>query len=185
VLSTLKLMLDRASAEAWQVIVAVVLCVLFPALASLVLWPAGRAGVGLSLLKGFGVMWLAVLVVYSLAAFVQRRLRVDLYTHPDAFVVSNMAVSGVLMLVWTAFAALVAGGAAAGAGVWAACGVYACGFLSGVVACQVVGSFYGGHVYKFACLLLACAGFPLFAAWPSAARSAFGWLFDLFGVTPS
>ena len=184
-LSTLKFMLDRASAEAWQVIVAVVLCVLFPALAALALWPAGRAGLGLSLLKGFGVFWLVVLVVYSLAAFVQRRLRVDLYSHPDGFAVSNIVVSGVLMLGWTAFAGLVAGGAAAGAGVWAACGVYACGFLSGVVACQVVGSFYGGHVYKFACLILACAGFPLFAAWPAAARAVFGWFFDLFSLTPS
>jgi hypothetical protein len=179
VMTTLKLLLDRASAEAWQVIVAVVLCLLFPALAALVLWPAGRAALGLSLLKGFGVMWLVVLVVYLLAAFVQRRLRVDLYSHPDAFVVSNVIVSGVLMLGWTAFAALVAGGAAAGAGPWAAGGVYVCGFLSGVVACQVVGSFYSGHIYKLACLILACAGFTLFAVWPAAARAVSGRLFDL------
>ena len=182
--STLKLMLDRASAEAWQVIVAAVLCLLLPALVALVLWPAGRGALGLSLLKGFGIFWLAVLVVYLLAAFVQRRLRVDLYSHPDAFVVSNVVVSGVLMLGWAAFAALAAGGAAAGAGVWTAVGVYACGFLSGVVACQVVGSFYSGHIYKFACLILACAGFPLFAAWPAAARAVFGWFFNLFSVTP-
>jgi hypothetical protein len=173
---TLKLMLDRASAEAWQVIVAVVLCLLFPALVALALWPAGSAGVGLRLLKGFVVLWLAVFVVYALAAWIQRRLRVDLYSHPDAFVVSNLLVSGILMLGWTAFAALVIRDAAAVAGLWLAGVLYLTGLLSGVVACQVLGSFYSGQVYKFACLLVACAGFILFAVWPTPARAAFGWL---------
>jgi hypothetical protein len=178
--STLKLLLDRASAEAWQVIVAVVLCLLFPALAALALWPAGSAGVGLRLLKGFGVFWLVVLVVYVSAAWIQRRLRVDLYSHPDAFVVSNLLVGGTLMVGWTAFAALVTRDAAAVAGLWVACVLYLVGLLSGVVACQVLGSFYSGQVYKFACLLVACAGFVLFAVWPAPARAAFGRLFGLF-----
>ena len=177
---TLKWMLDRASAEAWQVIVAVALCLLLPALAAVVLWPAGEAGVGLRLLKGFGVFWVVVFVVYALAAWAQRRLRVDLYSRPDAFVVSNLLVSGVLMVGWTAFAALVTRDAAAFAGLWVACVLYLLGLLSGVVACQVLGSFYSGQVYKFACLLVACAGFALFAAWPAAARATFGRLFGLF-----
>lgn len=177
--STLKWMLDRASAEAWQVMAAAALCLLLPALAAVVLWPAGMSGVGLRLLKGFGVFWVVVLVVYAAAAWVQRRLRVDLYSHPDGFVVSNLLVSGALMLGWTAFAALVTREAAAGVRLWATFLVYLFGLLSGVVACQVLGSFYGGHVYKFACLLVACAGFALFAVWPGAARAAFGWLFGL------
>ena len=172
--------LDRASAEAWQVIVAVALCLVFPALVALVLWPTGRAAMGLRLLKGFCVLWLVVLVLHSLVAAIHKRLRVDLYSHPDAFVVSNLLVSGILMIGWTAFAALAARDAVAGAGLWLAGGLYFAGFLSGVVACQVLGSFYGGHVYKFACLLLACAGFPAFAVWPSAARVIFGRFFDLF-----
>src|SRR5215216_7591823 len=101
-------MLDRASAEAWQVIVAVALCLLLPALAALALWPAGGAGLALRLLKGFCVLWLVVLVVFLLASLIHRRLRVDLYSHPDAFVVSNLVVSGLLMIGWTAFAALAA-----------------------------------------------------------------------------
>ena len=172
--------LDRASAEAWQVMVAVALCVLFPAVVALALWPAGRAAWGLRLLKGFCVLWLVVLVVHTLLVFIQKRLRVDLDSHPDAFVVSNILVSGILMLGWTAFAALAARDAAAGAGLWLAGGLYVAGFLSGVVACQVLGSFYSGHIYKFACLMLACAGFPAFAAWPGAARAVFGRFFDLF-----
>jgi hypothetical protein len=173
-------LLDRASAEAWQVIVAVALCLLLPALAALALWPLGRAGVGLRLFKGFLVYWVVVLAVFAVAAFIQRRLRVDMYSHPDAFVVSNLLVSGILMLGWTAFAALVTRGAAEGAGLWAASLLYVFGLLSGVVACQVVGSFYSGHVYKLACLLVACAGFILFAVWPAAGRAAFGWFFDIF-----
>jgi hypothetical protein len=172
--------LDRASAEVWQTIVAVALCLLFPALVALALWPAGRGAMGLRLLKGFCVLWLVVLVAHSLLVAVQKRLRVDLYSHPDAFAVSNILVSGVLMTGWTAFAALAARDSAAGAGLWLAGGLYFVGFLSGVVACQVLGSFYGGHVYKFACLLLACSTFPAFAAWPSAARAVFGKFFDLF-----
>jgi hypothetical protein len=176
----LKLLLDRANAETWQFIVAVALSLLFPALTALVLWPAGSAGVGLRLLKGFGLFWLVVLVVYVSAAWIQRRLRVDMYSHPDAFVVSNLLVSGVLMLGWTAFAALVMRDAAVVAGLWLACVLYLLGLLSGVVACQVLGSFYSGQVYKLACLLIACVGFILFAVWPAAGRTAFGWLFGLF-----
>jgi len=176
----LKLLLDRAGAEAWQVIVAVALCLLLPALAALALWPAGLAGVGLTLLKGFGLFWLVVAVVFVVAAWVQGRLRVDLYSHPDAFVVSNLLVGGVLMLGWTAFAALSMRGAAAAAGWWVVCGLYLLGCLSGVVACQVLGSFYSGHIYRLACLLLAGAGFVLFAVWPATARASFGRLFGLF-----
>jgi hypothetical protein len=178
--STLKLLLDRASAEAWQVIVAVVLCLLLPALAALALWPAGDAGVGLRLLKGFGLLWLVVFVLYVATVWIQRWLRVDLYSHPDAFVVSNLLVSGIPMLGWTAFAALVARDAAADAGLWLAGVHYLVGLLSGVVACQVLGSFYSGHIYKFACLMVACAGFVFFAVWPAAGRAAFGWFFNIF-----
>ena len=177
---TLKWMLDRASAEAWQVIAAVALCLLLPALAALALWPAGMPGVGLTLLKGFGLFWVAVAVVFVAAAWVQRRLRVDLYSRPDAFVGSNLLVVGALMLGWTAFAALLMRDAAAVAGRWVACVLYLLGLLSGVVACQVLGSFYSGQVYKFACLLVACAGFALFALWPAAAHATFGRLPGLF-----
>ena len=177
---TLKWMLDRASAEAWQVIAAVALCVLLPALVALVLWPAGAAWVALRLLKGFGLFWVFAFVVYAAASWVQRRLRVDLYSRPDAFVVSNLLVSGALVLGWTAFAALAVQEATPGAGLWSKGALYLFGLLSGVVACQVLGSFYTGHVYKLACLLVACAGFALFAAWPAAARAPFGWLSRLF-----
>lgn len=173
-------LLDRASAETWQVIVGVVLCLLFPALAALVLWPAGRAGLGLRLLKGYGVLWLVVFVLYLLVAFVQRRLRVDLYSHPDAFVVSNIFASGIPLAGWTAFAALVAHDAAAGAGLLPAGGLYLVGLLSGVVACQVSGSFYSGHIYKLACLAVACVGFGLFAVWPAVGLAVFGWFFRVF-----
>lgn len=178
--STLKHLLDRASAEAWQVFAAVALCLLLPALAALALWPAGMAGVGLALLKGFGIFWVFVAVVFVVAAWVQRRLRVDLYSHPDAFVGSNLLVGGLLMLGWTAFAALLMRDAAAFAGLWLACGLYLLGLLSGVVACQVLGSFYSGQVYRLAGLLVACAGFALFAVWPAAARVTFGRLFGLW-----
>ena len=177
---TLKFMLDRASAEVWQVIVAVALGLLLSGLAAVVLWPAGMSWVGLRLLNGFGLFWLAVMLVFFVAATVQERLRVDLYSRSGAFVWSNVAVSGILMLGWTAYAALLTREAAAAAGLWLAGVLYLLGFLSGVVACQVVGSFYTGGIYKMAALAVACVGFALFAVWPAAARAAFGWLFGLF-----
>jgi hypothetical protein len=173
-------MLDGASAEAWQAIVAVALCLIFPALVSLALWPAGSAALGLRLLKGYGVLWLVVFVSHLLVALVQRRLRWDLHSHPDAFVMSNLLASGLPVACWAAFAALAARETAAGAGALAAAVVYLVGMLSGVVACQVPGSFYTGQVYKLACLALALACFPAFAAWPWAARALFGWFFRLF-----
>ena len=177
---TLKYLLDRASAEAWQFIVATALCLLFPALVALLLWPAGRAGLGLGLFKGFCLFWPAVLVAYALTAFVHGRLRVDLYSHPNAFVRSNVAVSGLLAAGWAAFAALAARGAADGAPAWLAAVVYLFGLLSGVVAVQVVGSFFCGAIYKFASLAVACAAYVLFALWPGAARATYGRLFQVF-----
>jgi hypothetical protein len=172
--------LDRASAEAWQAMVAVALCLLLPGLAALALWPAGRSALGLRLLKGYCLLWLVVFVLYLLVAFVQRRLRWDLYSHADAFLLSNVVTSGLPTVGWASFAALAARDAADGAGVLPAAVVYLVGMLSGIVACQVMGSFYSGHVYKLACLALALACFPVFAAWPGAARGLFGWFFRLF-----
>ena len=178
--STLKYLLNRASAEVWQAIAAVTLCLVFPALAALALWPAGEAGAGLRLFKGLWVFWVVVVVVWALAVWVQGRLRVDLYSHPNAFVVSNALVSGVLMLGWAAFGALVAREAGADARTLVIGGLYLTGLLSCVVACQVVGSFYTGGIYKLSSLLVGCAGFALFAVWPAGARGAFGWFFNVF-----
>lgn len=178
--STLKYLLNRASAETWQFIVALALSLLFPALAALALWPAGEARFGLSLFKGLWLFWVVVLVLWALTVLVQRLVRVDLYSHPDAFVVSNLLVSGLLMLGWASFAALLTRDATAAAGPWLDALLYLFGLLSGIVACQIVGSFFCGHLYKLGALIVGCAGFVLFAVWPSAGRAAFGWLFNLF-----
>jgi hypothetical protein len=174
-------MLDDVSAEAWEVIIALALCVLFPALAALLLWPAGRAATAFRLAKGYGVLWLALLVAHALATFIQRRFRVDLYKHQDAFVVSNILVGGALVMGWSAFAALAVRDGASGAVAWLAVALYTVGLLSLVVACMVVGSFYRGYIYKLFNLAFACVGFLIFSVWPAAAgRAVFGRLFDIF-----
>lgn len=176
----LKHLLDRASADTWQMMVALALSILFPALVALALWPAGRAGLALKLLSGFGILWLVAEVIHLLTVLLHKRFRVDLYSHPDAFFITNALASVLLMALWTAFAALAVHEAAAGAGLWLAAGLHLVGLLSGVVACQVVGSFYTGGLYKMAALAAAVAGYALFAAWPAAAGAAFGWLFRFF-----
>ncbi|MDT7687344.1 MAG: hypothetical protein QOE46_103 [Acidobacteriota bacterium] len=173
-------MLDDVSAEAWEIIVALVLCVIFPALTALLLWHVGRGATAFRLAKGYCILWLALLVAYALATFIQKRFRVDLYTHPDAFLASNILVGGTLVTGWSAFAALIVRASASDAATWLAVALYIAGTLSCVVACMVVGSFYRGHIYKLFNLAVACAGFLIFSVWPAAGRGVFGRFFDIF-----
>lgn len=166
--------------EAWGFIVAVGLNLIFLALAALLLWPLGAATLAYRMAKGFLLFWLVVFVATAFHHKAQEFFRVNMYDHPDAYVNSNVAVSGLLQAGWSAFAALSVGGAAAGAPLWTASALYLAGALSCLAAFSIVGAFYYGHVYKFINLALALVGFAVFSAWPAAARLTYGRLFDIF-----
>jgi hypothetical protein len=152
----------------------------FVALAALVLWPMGDAALALRFLKGGLILWAVLLVTYLALLFVHVKLRVDVYSHPDAYVNSAAAVGAFLQAGWSAFAALAVRDFAATAHVWHAAALYFAGLLSCYVAFNVVSAFYTGHVYKFINIGVAIVAYAAFCVWPAAARAAFGWFFRIF-----
>lgn len=175
-----KWLLHEDQKELFESLYATALILVFLGLSALVLWPMGKASMVYSLAAGYGVFWLVLSSTALLLALFQRVFRVDLYSHPDAYVISGLAVGGLLQAGWSAFAALTARGFALDASAWVAAALYVVGFLSCQVAFAEVSVYYGGHIYRFVNLPLTAAAFILFSLWPAAARALYGWFFDLF-----
>ena len=164
----------------FEIVFALAVNLIFLALAALVLWPLGRAALALALAKGYVVFWLTVRATAGVLGMLHRAFRVNLYDHSDAYIISGLAVGGLMQAGWSAFAALAVRGFTADASAGVAVALYAVGALSCLAALYPVGAFYQGHIYKFTNLIIAPLTFALFAAWPAAARAAFGWYFDFF-----
>lgn len=173
-------LMEDEQAYLLELVFALAVNLIFLALAALALWPLGRAALALTLAKGYVVFWLTVRATAGALAVLQRAFRVNLYDHPDAYVISGLVVGGLTQAGWSAYAALAARSFTAGASAWAAVALHAVGALSCLAAFYVVSAFYQGHVYKFVNVTLAALGFAVFAAWPAAARAAFGWYFNFF-----
>lgn len=90
---TLKSLLDDASAEPWGFIAAVVLNLVFLGLAALLLRPPGMSALAVRLTRGSAVFWGVVIFAAAALAAIHGKFRVDLYTHSDAFLLLNLAVS--------------------------------------------------------------------------------------------
>jgi hypothetical protein len=176
-----KWLLHEDQKELFDYLFAVVLNAVFLALVALVLWPPGKAATALSLARGFWAFWTAMILMTMLVAVVHRLFRLDIYSHPDAYVILGLVVSGVLQTGWSAFAALTVGGAAAGAPPWLAALLYFVGLLSCGVSLNIIFTNYTGSIYRMVNLVLAPASFALFCVWPAAARALFGWFFDFYG----
>src|ERR1044071_1586331 len=101
---------------------------------------------------------------------IQDFFRVNLYDHPDAYVISNLAVSCFLQAGWSAFAALAVHSFAQDASVPVAVTLYFVGAASCLIAFFAVSSFYQGHIYKMISLPLALIGFIVFSVWPASGR---------------
>ena len=176
-----KWLLHEDRKELFDYIFAVALNAVFLALVAPALWPLGKAATALSLARGFWAFWTAVILTTMLVGLVHRLFRVDIYSHADAYVVIGLVAGGVLQTGWSAFAALTAGGAAAGAPLWLAAVLYLVGLLSCWVSLNILFAFYTGSVYRTFNLFAAPASFLLFCVWPAAARALFGWFFDFYG----
>lgn len=166
--------------ELFDSLYATALSVVFFGLTALALWPLGRASMTWELVKGYWVFcvmvgWTAILLVV-----LNRIFRVELDTHPDAYVLSALAVSGFVQAGWSAFAALTVREFTA-ASTWPVAAVlYFFGLLSSYIACAVVAVYFSGQIYRYVNVILACASFLLFCLWPAAARILYGWFFELF-----
>ena len=175
-----KWLLHEDQKELFDYLFALTLNILFLSLTALLLWPLGQVSLAWRLTKGYWVFYVVLFWTAILVLILQRRLRVDLYSHYDAYVISGLVVSGVIQAGWSAFAAVVVRAFTADASIWVDIVLYGVGVFSCYVACAIVGAFYMGSIYRFTNLLIAMATFVLFSIWPVAARVMYGWFFDLF-----
>lgn len=173
-------LIAEAPKEVLEFLVGVALNLVFLGLAALALWPVGAAALASRLAKGYLVLWALLALASVVEAVGQRAFRVDEYTSLKAYALPGVLVGVLLLGGWSAFAALAAGGAAAGAVWWAAGVVYFVGLLSSVAGFFVASAFYQGQLYRLFNLPAAVVSFALFALWPAAARTLYGWFFALF-----
>jgi hypothetical protein len=147
----------------WDLLAAVLVNSVFLGLGALVLWAMGKAGLAGRL--GMGLLLFTVVVALSgwVSGIVQNLLRIESDPPSNAYLLMNVAVSGVLQLGWAWYAALAATRFAAGASPGIAVGVHAVGALSSFLSGTVVGAFYRGHLYKMINALLSIAGYGVFA----------------------
>jgi hypothetical protein len=164
----------------FEILVAIILNVVFLALITLLLWSLGKPMLAFRLAKGYGCLWVVIYVTFVLLFRIQRLSRVNIYDRPNAFVISNLAVSCLLQVGWSAFAALLIHNFVTGAAGWMAAVLHLVGVLSCLIAFFAVSSFYQGHIYKLVSLPLALVSFFGFSIWPASSRAIYGWFFNLF-----
>jgi hypothetical protein len=164
----------------FEILFAIGLNAVFLAMIALLLWPLGKLALAFRLAKGYAILWLVILVTFALISRLHRLFRVDIYTHANAFVISNLVLSCFLQAGWSAFAALTIQNSVFSTPVWIVVTLYVVGVLSCLVAFFAVSSFYQGHIYKFVSLPLALIAFIVFSVWPASGRALYGWFFDLF-----
>jgi len=166
--------------ELFEVLVAATLNVVFLALIALLLWPLGKPMLAFRLAKGYAILWIVSFVTIVLVQRIYRFFHVDMYSHADAYVLSNLAISCFLQAGWSAFAALTVQSFIVSTPIWIVVTLYLVGVLSCLIAFFAVSSFYQGHIYKMVSLPLALVSFITFSTWPASGRVIYGWFFDLF-----
>jgi hypothetical protein len=166
--------------ELFEILFGIGLNTVFLVLIALLLWPLGQLAVAFRLAKGYAILWFVILVTFALISRLHRLFRVDIYTHANAFVISNLVVSCFLQVGWSAFTALTIQDSVFSTAVWIVVTLYVVGVLSCLVAFYAVSSFYQGHIYKFVSLPLTLIAFIVFSVWPASGRVIYGWFFDLF-----
>ena len=134
----------------------------------------------LRLLAGYWLLWGVLGVLTAVTAVIIRRFRVETDVPSTTYLVANLAAGAAVSACWAAFAALLMNAAAADAPAWAAAILHMVGLLSSWIAFTVVSAVYSGTLYRYLNLVIAMAGYALFAAWPAAVRFAFDWLPRLF-----
>lgn len=172
-------LLDDKQANLFELLVALGLNVLLLLLSTLVLWPLDRLRLAADLARGYGVLWLALLVTTGLLVGIQHLFRLNPYEHVNAYVLSALLFSCCLQVGWAAFAALTVRNYAADAAIWTGVLVHLVGGLSCLGAFFVVGAIYQGAIYRLVSLPVTVVGFLIFSVWPGSARMLYGWFLQL------
>ena len=175
-----KWLLHENQQELFDYLFSLVLTICFLALTALLLWPMGHAALAWRLTKGYWVLYVVLIWTSIIILLLQRRFRIDMYSHYNAYVISGLVVSGFIQAGWSAFAALVVRDFTVAASVWVDIALYSVGVFSCYVACSIVGAFYMGGIYRMTNLLIAMLSFVVFSIWPLAADVLYRWFFNLF-----
>ena len=149
-----KWLLHDDQSELFNALVALALNGIFLGLVALVTWPLGQLPLVFALGRGYGGLWIALMVSSLLLTLFHRLLRVDLDSRYDAYVISTLAPSSLLQLGWTAFAAQTARTFSTGEALWISAIFYLLGFLSCWIASQIIAVSYAGAIYKLTNLAL-------------------------------
>jgi hypothetical protein len=174
-----KWLLHEDQKELFDYLFALVLNIFFLALTMLVLWPLGMAKFALHLAKGYWVFWTIVIMTSVVMVLVQRLFRMDLYSRFNAYVISALVLSGILLTGWSAFVALAVRDSITYVSVLTAVVLILAGLVSSYVATVIVGTYYTGALYRMVNLCLAVLSFIVFTIWPAAGAAIYGWFFDL------
>lgn len=166
--------------ELYDILFALTLNIVFLGLFALLLWPAGRTLLAWRLTKGYALFWVVVYVVLFVLFVCCRIFRLSVDSRFDAFVLANLAASGLPQTGWSAFAALTVHDFAHGVSWLGAAGLYFGGLLSSYVAFNIISAFYTGSIYRQINLPLALVSYLVFSVWPASGRVLFGWFFNRF-----
>ena len=172
-----KWLLHEDQNEFFDYLFALVVNLVFVALIALLLWPLGRVNMAVRLAKGYWIFWTVLIATSAVLALVQRYFRIDLYERYNAYVISGLALGGILQIGWSAFAAPVIRSFATNASVWMAIVLYGAGIVSAYVASVIVGCYYSGGIYRMVNSALAILSFIVFSVWPTAGLVIYGWFF--------
>ncbi|HEU0299811.1 MAG TPA: hypothetical protein VFR37_10160 [Longimicrobium sp.] len=160
---------ERTFWEAVWILIVLVVC-------ALILLPLGRVRLAWELAQAIGLLWLGVMLTLWVLQQAQSLLRVVDDPPSDAYVLSNLFVSGAVLFTWTAHLALLIREFARGAPTWTAAVLYFIGLLASHTGFSSVAGFYGGTIYRTMNLFVALGGYVLFSIWPAAARVMGGWV---------
>jgi hypothetical protein len=172
-----KWLLHEDQREFFDYLFALIVNIVFVALIALLLWPLGRVNMAVRLAKAYWMFWAVLIATSAVLALVQRYFRIDLYKRYNAYVISGLALSGIVQIGWSAFAAPVVRSFATNASFWVAIVLYGAGLVSAYVASVIVGSYYRGSLYRMANAALAILSFIVFSVWPTAGLAIYGWFF--------
>jgi hypothetical protein len=175
-----KWLLHEDQKELFEHLYAAVFNLVFLGVSALLFWFLGRLDFAFRLLKGYWVFWILLPATATLLVMFRRVFRLDLDSHPDAYIISAIATSGVLVAGWSAFAALSVKQYAVGSPMRLTVALYITGLFSSYASFGLVSTYYNGSLYRAINLPLAGGTFALFSIWPTAARATYGWFFDLF-----
>ena len=172
-----KWLLHEDQKEFFDYVFALVVNIVFVAVIVLLLWPLGRVNMAVRLAKGYWMFWTVLIATSAVLALVQSYFRIDLYERYNVYVISGLALGGIVQIGWSAYAAPVIRSFAANTSFSVAIVLYGIGVVSAYVASVVVGSYYSGGLYRMVNPALAILSFIVFSVWPTAGLAIYGWFF--------